>query len=103
MQYEMDHTDKSNIVMGGFREVRVIRISSNIQIQRRKILESTIGNPNHLAQSVGKLSHCENPSISLFLGVLVFFGGWGGPIFFRILDPKQNDISKDCTKSQPSN
>merc|ERR1712208_272639 len=24
----------------------------------------------------------------------------GGPIFFKISDPKQNDISKHCTKSQ---
>ena len=22
-------------------------------------------------------------------------GGWGGPIFFKISDPKQNDISKE--------
>ena len=57
----MDHTDKSNIVMGGFREVRVVQISSNIQIQRRKILESTIPNLNLLTQSIGKIFHCENP------------------------------------------
>ena len=57
----MDHTDKSNIVMGGFREVRVVQISSNIQIQRRKILESTIPNLNLLTQSVGKLFYLENP------------------------------------------
>ena len=58
----MDHTDKSNIVMGGgFREVRVVRISSNNQIQRRRILESTIPNLNLLTQSVGKLFHLENP------------------------------------------
>ena len=76
----MDHTDKSNIVMGGFREVRVVQISSNIQIQRRKILESTIPNLNHLTQSVGKLSHHENPS---FLGVFGFFWGLGWSNFFQ--------------------
>ena len=39
----------------------------------------------------------------MFWGFGVFFGGWGGPIFFKISDPKQNDISKHCTKPQPSN
>ena len=40
--------------------------------------------------------------VFVFLGFLVFFlgGGWGGPIFFKISDLKQNDISKHCTKSQ---
>ena len=71
----MDHTDKSNIVMGGFREVRVVQISSNIQIQRRKILESTIPNLNLLTQSIGKISHHENPC--LFLGFLGLFWGLG--------------------------
>ena len=41
---------------------------------------------------------------SISLGVFCFFwGGWGGPIVFKISDPKQNDISKHCTKPQPSN
>ena len=37
-------------------------------------------------------------SISLFL--VFFWGGWGGRIFSKLSDPKQNDISKHCTKSQ---
>ena len=40
------------------------------------------------------------PNKVFFWGFLVFLGGWGGPIFFKISDPKQNDISKQCTKSQ---
>ena len=36
----------------------------------------------------------------MFWGFGVFFGGWGGPILFKISDPKQNDISKQYTKSQ---
>ena len=32
-------------------------------------------------------------------GFGAFLGGWGGPICFKISDPKQNDISKHCTKS----
>ena len=62
------------------------------------ILVNTVPNPNLLTQSVGKIFRCENPC--LFWGFLVFFRGWGDPIFFKISDPKQNDISKQCTKSQ---
>merc|ERR1712087_838545 len=82
-----------------FWGVGVVRFFSKFRIQSRMTLVNSVPNPNLLSQSIGKISHRENPQV-FFWGFLGFFGGWSGPIFFKISDPKQNDTSKQCMESQ---
>ena len=70
------------------------------------ILENTVPNPKSVAPNLQKLYN-RKVSISSyskcfggFGGFGVFFGGWGCPNCTKISDPKQNDISKHCTKFQ---
>ena len=58
---------------GIFLGVGVVRFLSKFQIQSRMILVNTLPNPNLLTQSVGKLSHRENP----FFFEEVFWVLWG--------------------------
>ena len=48
-------------VLGHFWGVGVVRFFSKFRIQSRMILVNSVPNPNLLTQSVGKISHRENP------------------------------------------
>ena len=64
-----------------FWGVGVVRFFSKFRIQSRMILVNTVPNPNLLTQSVGKISHRENPCL-FFLLFFVFFWGLGWSDFF---------------------
>ena len=82
--------------------VGVVGFSSKFRIQSRMILvHSTKSQP----------SHTKRWQDSRISGISRIFSGFSRiswipeffPIFLKTSDPKQNDISKHCTKSQPPN
>ena len=54
----------------------MVRFFSKFRIQSRMILVNTVPNPNLLTQSVGKLSHRENPQVFFWVFFWGFFGVW---------------------------
>ena len=83
----------------------MVQFFSTFRIQSRMILGNSVPNPKSVAPQLQKLYN-RKVSISsyseCFGGFGVFLGGWGSPNFTKFLDPRQNDISKHCTKFQTS-